>query len=402
MKPQTLANGSVKYINPQTRTSVSTDISGRVTMLERPGLKATAFRADGRAARIEQTRPDGSTMLVERGRNDVRRVEVIRPGGVRVVTQGQRGFVERRLNQGYVARTYVVNNRSEVRVYRTTVYQNVQINSYVPAVVYRPAFYGWAAQPWREPVTYVWVQTPSSGAYVGFFAPEPRYPSASAWLADYMIAENLRHAYEAGLAAGSQANYQDAGSLGAPMTREVKDQLALQVRQQIESDQMASIQPASQMTGQEAVPGALAPRNRVFVVNSFIDVSSTANAQTCSLTPGDVVQRSSDKLNPDGKVDIVILSAKNANCTAAFATALDLATLQDMHNQFRENIAAGLGKLATSSGSDGIPVAPAASPRAVVEGQAPVDEQARGLLMAQMAQADQSEDEAKLASDSAI
>jgi hypothetical protein len=402
MKPQNLANGSVRYINPQTRTSVSTDVSGRVTMLEKPGLRATAFRADGRAARIEQNRSDGSTMLVERGRNDVRRVEVVRPGGVRVVTQGQRGFVERRLSQGYVARTYVVNNRSEVRVYRTTVYQNVQINSYVPAVVYRPAFYGWAAQPWREPVTYVWVQTPSSGAYIGFFAPEPRYPSASAWLADYMIAENLRHAYEAGIAAGSQASYQDRASMGAPMTREVKDQLAQQVRQQIELDQMAAAQPAAQPLGQEVVPAALAPKNRVFVVNSFIDVTSTADAQSCSLTPGDVVQRSSDRVSADGKVDVVILSAKNANCTAAFATALDLATLQDMHNQFRENIAAGLGKLATSSSSDGIPVAPAAGPRAMVEGQAPVDEQARGVLMAQMAQADQSEEEAKLASDSAI
>jgi len=68
----------------------------------------------------------------------------VRPGGVRVVTVGPRGFVERPVRPGYVSRTYVTGGRTQVRVYRSYTYRNVQYVTYVPSVYYQPAFYNWA------------------------------------------------------------------------------------------------------------------------------------------------------------------------------------------------------------------------------------------------------------------
>jgi hypothetical protein len=284
-------------------------------------------------------------------------------------------------------------------------YRNVQLRSYVPMVVYRPAFYGWAARPWREPVTYVWAPAPWSGVYEGYYTPERSYPTAALWVVDFLIAENLRLAYEAQMASGAQMAYQEQPNIGAPMSPQVKNMLAEQVRQQIESEQSAAAQPALQAAAAapaEAPPAALDPKYRVFVVNANLDVTSAIDGQACALTPGDVIQRTSDAVNSEGKVGVIIMSSKSAECPAFFQTAVDLATLQDMHNQFRENIEAGLGKLASSSGSAGIPAAPVADPQPLQEGQAPADDQARNLLMAQLKEADQAEEEVKLASDSSI
>ncbi|MES2153026.1 MAG: hypothetical protein V4508_24880 [Pseudomonadota bacterium] len=390
----------MRHLNPTTRVSVSTDVGGRIMIVEKPGLRATTFRGDGRAAHIEHTRTDGTRLVVERSRSNIRYVEAIRPGGVRIVTIGSRGFVERPYGRGLVARTYVVGGRSEVRVYRMSMYRNVQYTHYVPRVVYAPAFYGWAVRPWREPVRYAWAPVPV--AYVGYYAPEPRYSSASLWLTDFMMAENLRMAYESGRAAGEQENYQDMAPSNAPMTREVKSMVADQVAQQIEVEQLAAVTPAGQTRADEGLPAALDPKNHVFVVSSNLDVTSRRDGAECTLSAGDVIERRSDTASADGKVDVAILSAKDANCSTSFETAIDVAALQDMHNQFREQIAAGLRKLADNSGAEGLPVSPQANAKVVAEGQAPPDEQAGALLTAQFTQADQSEEEVRLASDSAI
>ena len=372
-------------------------------VVEKPGLRATTFTSDGRAAHIERTQADGSKMIVQRGLRDERRVEVIQTGGVRVVTVGQSGYVERPIRQGYVARTYVVAGQSEVRVYRTSVYQNVEIRSYVAPVVYRPVFYGWAVQPWREPVPYVWAPAPSTVAYATYYVPEPAYPTASHWIVDFMIAANLRNAYEA-QAANNAGAFHQSPTGGSTVTRDIKAQLAGEVQQQIESEQAAASRPAGQggaTPAGDSLPAALVPGRRLFIVNANLDVTSNIDGQICTLTPGDIIQRTSDIVADDGKVAVTVLSSKSPNCSASFQTAVDLGTLQDMHNQFVAQISTGLGALATSSGKDGIPVAPAANPQAHADGQAPVDPQAGNLLKVQFTAADAAEEEAKLASESA-
>src|SRR6266550_3673549 len=100
---------------------------------------------------------------------------------------GHRGYMERPyLNRGgrtYVQRTYYVGGRSYVYAYRTY-------------------YYGGAYNPWPAPAYYRWgyYNDPWYGNYNYYYQPYPAYPSASPWLTDYILSENLRAAYEASLA----------------------------------------------------------------------------------------------------------------------------------------------------------------------------------------------------------
>ena len=74
-----------------------------------------------------------------------------------------------------------------------------------------------------------------------------------------------------------------------------------------------------------------------------------------------------------------------------FASALDVSVLQDMYNDFRAQISAGLEKLAGNRGQGGLPAGPAADPQPVPEGQAPALTGARGFLAKLAQDADQAE-----------
>jgi hypothetical protein len=66
-----------------------------------------------------------------------------------------------------------------------------------------------------------------------------------------------------------------------------------------------------------------------------------------------------------------------------------------MHNQLREQMSAGLDKLATDQGKGNLPPGPSASPRQVAEGQAPPDAQALDLVSKQNQEADRADTEVK-------
>src|ERR1017187_10693576 len=73
------------------------------------------------------------------------------------------------------------------------------------------------------------------------FTPYPMYASPSLWLTDYMIAATLEAAYQERMAARAAAAgsiYQDAGQT-APMSPEVKQAIADEVRRQIELERAA-------------------------------------------------------------------------------------------------------------------------------------------------------------------
>jgi hypothetical protein len=67
-------------------------------------------------------------------------------------------------------------------------------------------------------------------------------------------------------------------------------------------------------------------------------------------------------------VDVV--SAKPGDCAADASASVQLADLQDMHNQFREKIDSGLKMLADNQ-AKGLPNGPAADARPVADGIAP-------------------------------
>ena len=393
---QTTTNkdGTLRHFNPQTQTAVHTDHGGHVTAVERPGLKATNFRADGHPAHIEQSRADGSRMVVNRGAHGERSVEVVRRDGVRVVTTGRQGFVERPIRSGYVARTYVDGGRSEVRVYRNYTYGRFHYLSFIPAVFFQPAFYGWASRPWAAPVVFGWGWGRPPWFYGGYFAPAPAYASAALWLTDFLLAEDLRHAYDDQMAAGEAQPVPLAANNTVVLTPEVKQTIAEEVQREIAAEQAAAAQPAStQFTGAaaDAPPPVLDARLKVVVVSTDLNLNAGPDGQTCALTPGDVIKRTSRNLTADGQVPVGVLVSKDGDCPTGFASALDVGVLQDVQNDFREQIAAGLAKLASGAGRGGLPVSPAADPRQVAEGQAPASPDAADLLTQQAQEADQTE-----------
>ena len=155
-------------------------------------------------------------MTVEHGlrRGDTRIVS--ENNGRRLVSTGPHGgYSERhyidRNGHTYYQRTYWAGGHPYARVYRGYEYRGVRYYGYVPGYYYHPAFYGWAYNPWAAPVYYNWGWGPAPGFYEGYFAPAPYYPSASLWLTDFLLAENLKQDYEARQEAGARAEGERTG-----------------------------------------------------------------------------------------------------------------------------------------------------------------------------------------------
>lgn len=98
---------------------------------------------------------------------------------------------------------------------------------------------------------------------------------------------------------------------------------------------------------------------------------TTQGGQNCALTPGDIILRTGDEMTNDGRIGISVLSAKPGDCPVNATANLEVVALQEMHNQFREQIDTGLKTLADNQGKNGIPPGPPPNPRSVTEGQAP-------------------------------
>ena len=402
MQTTTNADGTLRHYNPQTQTAIQTDKGGHIAAVERPGLKATNFRADGHAAHIERSRTDGSRMVVDRGLHGERHVEAVRRDGVRVVSTGRQGFVERPLRSGYVARTYVVGGRTQVRVYRSYTFGRVHYSSFVPGVYYQPAFYGWAYRPWAAPVAFGWGWGRPSWFYGGYFAPAPYYPSAALWLTDFLLAEDLKLAYENQMAAsGADQPVPMAQSSSVILTPEVKQTIAEEVQRELAAEQAAAANPAALQPTAGATPDAPPPvldaRLKVLVVSTGLNLAGS-DGETCSLTPGDVIRRTGRFVTADGQVPVNVLIGKDGDCPTGFASVLDLGVLQDMQNDFRQQIAAGLEKLAGSEGRGGLPAGPAADPQQVADGQAPPSPDAQALVTQQTQDADAADAEVSQAS----
>jgi hypothetical protein len=383
------------------------------TFTDRSGHPASAtFRPGGRLATIH-----ANGMTINHGLHGGRTIVAERNGRTIVTTGRQGGYVQRPyLNRGgraYYQRTYVVGGRSYARVYRGYDYRGMRYYGYAPVYYYHPRFYGWAYNPWVRPVyfgpaAWGWVGTPWFGFYGGFFTPYPVYASASLWLTDYLIAANLQAAYQARLdayaaAGGGEApapaeNYPPpsggpAASNQTPLTPEVKQAIADEVQRQLADERAAAANPQAAPSSVQ-VPDALNPAERVFVVASNLDVTATASGQECSLTPGDVVMRLSDTPDNNQNVAASVQSSKKGDCATGQTVAVGVQDLQEMHNQFREQLDSGLKTLADKGGTGGLPKAP---DTATTNGEVPPptpDSGAADQLQGQQQQADQTEAQA--------
>ncbi len=392
------------------------DKKGQLTSYARRNMEAR-FRENGRLSSAHIIRPDHSELTFHRGFRGERRVELVRADRIRIISYGPRhGYLERPLTSrpGYISRTYVVNGRSYVHVYKTYYYRNITYYHYVPAEYYRPAFYGWAHNPWATPIAYRWGWSgePWYGYYGSYFEPASAYPTPALWLTDFVMAENLKLAYENRLAAKANADgdAEEPDSLeegqshpqAAALSPEVKLAIAEEVKRQLAEEQSASqsitataVQPAGR-SNEQVAPAAIDPNHRIFIVSTSLDV--TAANGPCSLTPGDIILRQSDTLVDGSKLQVNVLNSKQGDCPTNTSTEIEATTLQEMHNQFREDIHAGLKTLAENQGKGGIPIGPAAEPRPAAEGEAAPDLNVESLIRTQQEDAKQVEMEIRQAS----
>ena len=360
-------------------------------------------------------------MVIHRDLRGDRRFVAVRSGS-RVVGFGpRRGFVERqyivRPGRVYVQRTYIVGGRSYAYAYRSFHYRGVVFYRYAPAYYYRPAFYGWAFHPWGLHVSFHWgwYSDPWYPYYGYYFRPYPYYAGPSLWLTDYLLAENLRLAYEARANAEAAAAYppQDVPpsqqNAEVTLSPEVKQLIADEVQRQLAAERAAAEQPQPSAAVQqtqppqqgenvdmgEEVPPALDPNQIVFIVSSNLDLQGDSGE--CSLTPGDVLMRVGNTPDENNRVAVKVASSKKGDCAVNTNSAVEVSDLQEMHNQFRERMDSGLKSLAENQGKNGLPAAPDTG---TVSGEVPPvqpDNDAASELQNEQKQADQAEQEVQRA-----
>jgi len=410
---------------------VNRPLAGRQVTLRGGG--SAVIRPNGQIRTINR-----NGLQINRGINGNRTI-VSMHNGARVVTTGRHtGYVQRnyvtRGNRTYVSRTVVVNRVTYTTVYRSYSYRGYCCYyGYHPAYYYAPVYYGWAYHPWAAPVYYNWGWGPAPwyGYYGAYFTPYPSYPSAAFWLTDYLIAANLRAAYEARAAAAANNDnegsaYNNSGSNGnAPcstyadcssrepqqqnsgndnsasnsgqvtLTPEVKEAIAEEVKAQLAAQQAAAQQGSAQQNSGSAsdeVPAALDPQRHTFIVSSDLTVSS--DGEECQLTAGDVIKRTSDTPDQDRKVTAIVSAAKKTDCAVGREVAIGVDDLQEMHNKFEEQLDNGMKDLAAKNGQGGLPKAPDTRTTASDVPPPPPDNSAAKALEEQQSAADQTESQA--------
>jgi hypothetical protein len=358
--------------------------------------------------KVKSLRDPARGISVNRGSHNARVVESRRADGTHLVSSGRsHGYVEHPIasRPGYVARTYVAGGRPYVAVYRQYSYQGFVYYRFVPAVFYRPFFYDWVFNPWPAPIYFAWGWNgaPWFGYYGAYFTPTPVYATSALWLTDYLLAQDLQRAYQDQQQSEEVRQPATAGQTVA-LSPEVKQAIAQEVEQQLAAEQAAaggdSAQDPLQSASMEAVPPALDPTQRIFVVSTNLDVRS--GGQVCALTAGDILLRTADSIGADGRVGVSVLNSKPGDCLINATTAVDVAALQEMHNQFREQIDSGLSFLAFNQGKGGLPKGPDAGPRSLTQGWAKADGKAESELKKQEKDADQAESEAQKLAESGL
>jgi hypothetical protein len=366
-----LPGGGKEYYNPQTGRTVATNARGEVQRIEAPSGSSQ------------------NKIVISRGARGARVVVTGRPGA-QVVSYGpNRGFVEHPFRQGYISRTYVIGGRLDPHpaVYRQYTYRNVVYYRYVPRVYYAPGFYAWAGTGWGRPVPYAWfgpglAPTPGISYYAGYFTPYPDYSSPNMWLTDYLLAQNLQLAYENQQAINPGTAPPPLGSVQSPVTPETKAMISNDVQQEVAQESAASVQHS--LSDNQTSPAIEAPptafTQKIFVVSSNLEI--TAGNQTCSLTPGDIIERHAKDVAPDGTVAIEVVNSKPGDCAVDTDSALDINKLQEMHNQFQEQLASGLSQLANNQAA-GLPAPQSAGARTAAEGTADPAPNAASVVKAQ-------------------
>ena len=358
--------------------------------------------------RLSDVHDPGRGLDVHRGLNGNRAISVERADHSRVFAErGRPGFVQRPYSfrgHDFARRTYFYHGREYSHLYHGYAYRGVYMNVYAPGFYYRPAFYGWAYNPWAMPIAFGWGwgADPWFGYYGYYFQPYPVYPSAAYWLTDYMISSDLQTAYAA---------HQEAGEVdGAPPSAGGPPELSLDVKQQIADEVRAQLalenQEAQQNTQQQDIDPTSSGiarmitdgRPHVFVVGSALDVVDSSQTE-CALSDGDVLALQTAPPADAAAADVVVLASKGGpECQKQATVSVAIADLQEMQNHMRETIDQGLQDLQAKQGTRGLPSLPPSAqgqpaPAQYASIAPPPDPSVATEIQEQAQQADQTEKE---------
>lgn len=365
--------------------------------------------------------PGGGVMQTSHDRNGNRSVQVARPGGVvqtqqvfhggpRVVQTvrptlggGQEVVTSYGRNQVTVVRSVyghsdlerhstMLGDHSSAVIYRRLTYQNVVFTRPVPAYIYQPTFYNWS---WGTPVAYGWGWNtqPWYGAYGSVFTPYPTYSSLNLWMTDYVIASNLQRAYAANQPSQggntgpvpdqSAPTNVEASTAPPQITPQMKEQIAEEVRLDLQEQQQAAAQGPSGVVGPvatgagadaplpEDTPDALKAGHTLFRVVTPISVE--ANGQTCNLNADDYITRTSGMDKDTGLVTVTVTASRTVDCPQGASTAVALNDLMVMQSAQQERVMEGLQVASANVGKNGLPAGANPGATAVPLGQAVPD-----------------------------
>jgi len=405
--PGNIQSRPLNYGNQRTPPMASRPSPPRGSIERRtPNGSVVRTRSNGRVSDLHDPKRG---MDVHHGLNGNRAISVERADHSRVFAErGRPGFVQRPYSfhgHDFAQRTYFYHGREYSRFYHGYAYRGLYLNVYAPGFYYRPAFYGWAYNPWAMPIVFGWGWggDPWYGYYGYYFQPYPMYPSAAYWLTDYMISADLQTAYAAHQEAG-EADGAPPAEAGPPeLTPDVKQQIADEVRNQLALENQEAQQNAQQQDIDPASSGIARlvsnGRPHVFVVSSAIDVVD--NTQTeCALSDGDVLALRTQPPADATVADLIVLSSKGGQeCQKSAVVTVSFDDLQEMQNQMRETIDQGLQDLKTKEGTGGLPALPPSAqgqpaPAQYADIAPPPDPNAVTEIQQQTQQADQAEAEA--------
>ena len=307
-------------------------------------------------------------MDVHHGLNGNRRVAVERADHSRLVAErGRPGYVQRGYSyrgHDFGRRSYYYHGREYNRFYRGYGYRGLNLNVYAPGSYYGHGFYGWAYNPWAMPIAFGWGWggNPWYGYYGGYFQPYATYPSASYWLTDYMISQDLQTAYAAQQEAGEVDGAQATAGGPPELTPDVKQQIADEIRNQLAlenqeatlTEQHQDVDPASSGIARMLADG----HPHVFVAGSALDLVN-ADGQECAISDGDALAMRTPPPADAQAADLVVLASKGGQeCPKNSTVTVQLTDLQEMQNQMRATIDQGLQELQAKQGTGGLPQAP--------------------------------------------
>jgi hypothetical protein len=375
--------------------------------------QAATFRGDGHLASVHTNNMD-----IARGPHGQRTIISERPDHSRLVSTGaHRGYSERSVNyhgHDYSQRTYMHGDHRFTREYSRYNYHGRELNHYVPHATYAPAFYGWAYYPWDSPAAYMWgwEGSPWFAFYSGFFSHWDSYPSGAAWLTDFLLGQTMQDGYPTDAQAGGAgqpdsgdgppdvdapgadappAGDQTSAPADTPITPDIKQLIADEVKQQLAFENAAAAKP-DQAPALDGLPQVLVP-NHLFVVDQVQNVA-TVDGQQCSLSVGDVIKLAAAPPDGAATADLTVLNSRKGDCASGLTVTLSLESLQEMQNNFRAQLDSGLQALRDQQGKGGLPAAPmsAITPPPVPTDEPPADtENVQADLNAQQQQADQAE-----------